>query len=93
MGPEILGAILVGLLALWLLTQPWFWIIALLLGGLVACFAMLASIVNFQILWAVGFFLLMAMCWGSLSFFSDYIQDRRMDGKKRRLKRRLSEYP
>jgi hypothetical protein len=53
-------------LALWLITQRWFWMLAFFTGGLASCFAMLASIIYFQILGALGFFFLMAICWGAL---------------------------
>ncbi|MCG7932216.1 MAG: hypothetical protein ABW104_13740 [Candidatus Thiodiazotropha sp. 6PLUC2] len=33
-------------------------------GGLASLFAMLASIIHFQILGALGYFILMAICWG-----------------------------
>jgi len=33
------------------------------LAGLASCFSMIASIIHFQILWAMGFFLLMAFLW------------------------------
>lgn len=61
---EALFAIVLGLAALWLLAQSWFWIVALFLAGLASCFAMLASIIHFEIIGAIGFFLLMAIFWG-----------------------------
>jgi hypothetical protein len=48
---------------LFLITQRWFWLLAFFTAGLASCFAMLASIIYFQILGAVGFFFLMAVCW------------------------------
>ena len=48
---------------LWLITQRWFRSVAFFTGGLASCFAMLASIIHFQIVGALGFFLLMAICW------------------------------
>jgi hypothetical protein len=53
----------IGLLCLWLLTQRWFWLIVLGIGGLASAFATLASIFHFQILGALGFFFLTAICW------------------------------
>ena len=46
-----------------LLMQRWFWVLAFLFAALVSCFAMLASIVDFQILGALGFFFLMIVFW------------------------------
>jgi hypothetical protein len=54
------------LVFVFLATQRWFWILALFLAGLAALFAMIASIIHFQILWAIGFFILMTLCWGIL---------------------------
>jgi hypothetical protein len=45
------------------MTHRWFWVLVFLTAGLASCFAMLASIIHFQILGAVAFFL-MAVCWG-----------------------------
>jgi hypothetical protein len=56
--------VLLGFAALWLVFQPWFWFSASFLAGLAALFAMLASIIHFEIFGAVGFFLLMALFWG-----------------------------
>ena len=47
-----------------LMTQRWSWVLVFFIAGLAFCFAMLASIIHFQILGAVGFFFLMAVCWG-----------------------------
>ncbi|WIO73373.1 hypothetical protein QP938_08670 [Porticoccaceae bacterium LTM1] len=52
-----------GLLALWLIQQRWLWLMVLGLGGLASCFAMLASIIHFQILAALGLFVLMVVLW------------------------------
>jgi hypothetical protein len=46
-----------------LLMQRWFWVLALLFATVVSSFAMLASIVDFQILGALGFFFLTIMFW------------------------------
>ena len=44
--------------------QRWFWVLVFGLGGLASCFSMLASIIHFQILGAIGFFILMVILWG-----------------------------
>ncbi len=59
-------ALALGAVGLLLLTQRWFWLLVFFTAGLASCFAMLASIIHFQILGAVGFFFLMAICWGIL---------------------------
>jgi hypothetical protein len=46
------------------MTQRWFWVLVFFVAGLASCFAMLASIIHFQILGAASFFVLMAVCWG-----------------------------
>jgi hypothetical protein len=46
------------------MTQRWFWVLVFFTAGLVSCFAMMASIIHFQILGALGSFFLMAVCWG-----------------------------
>jgi hypothetical protein len=60
-GPKISGAFVGGLV---LMTQRWLWVLVFFVAGLASCFAMLASIIHFQILGAVSFFFLMAVCWG-----------------------------
>ncbi len=52
-----------GIGALWLLTQSWFWALLFFVGALASFFAMVASVIHFQILGAVGFFFLMCICW------------------------------
>lgn len=54
-----LGALIA--IALWLATKSWFWIFTLLGGALAAFLACIASIMNFQILAAIGFIFLSAM--------------------------------
>jgi hypothetical protein len=56
--------IIVALASLALATQRWFWLLLFGISGLAACFALLASIIHFQILGAIGFFFLMLVCWG-----------------------------
>ena len=60
---EIVLAI-IGLIALLLMTQRWFWLLVFGISGLASGFAMIASIIHFQILGALGFFFLMIICWG-----------------------------
>ena len=52
-----------GVLVVVLVTQRWFWLLAFGVGGLAATFSTLASIFHFQILGALGFFLLTIICW------------------------------
>ncbi len=56
--------IIMALASLALATQRWFWLLLFGISGLAACFALLASIIHFQILGAIGFFFLMLVCWG-----------------------------
>lgn len=42
-----------------------------LFAGLASLFAMIASIINFQILGALGFFVLMGIFWGILGAISE----------------------
>ena len=52
-----------GVLVVVLVTQRWFWLLAFGVSGLAAAFSTLASIFHFQILGALGFFLLTIICW------------------------------
>lgn len=54
--------IVLGFIFLFLLFQRWFWVLVFFFSGLASGFAMLASIFHFQILGALGFFVLMAIC-------------------------------
>jgi hypothetical protein len=47
----------------YLATRRWFWFVAFAFGSLASFFAMCASVIHFQILGAVGFFILMFVCW------------------------------
>lgn len=58
------------LLFTFLLNQRWFWVLALSFGGLGSCFAMVASLIQFQILGAVAYFILMSICWGLADLIS-----------------------
>ena len=66
---EFLPIILV-LLAIFLLTRRWFWQAVFFFAGLAAFFSMLASIVHFQILAAIGFFILWWLLWAMLGAIS-----------------------
>jgi len=59
--------IVIGLPALFLLTQRWFWLIVFSVGGLASALATLACSFHFQILGALGFFFLMVICCGIAS--------------------------
>jgi hypothetical protein len=50
------------IVAAYLAFQRWFWILAGWLGGIASVFAMLASIISFQILGAMGFLILAGIC-------------------------------
>ena len=63
--------VVMAILLILLLFQRWFWILVFGLGGLAACFAMLASIIHFQILGAVMFFILMVILWSIAGAISD----------------------
>jgi hypothetical protein len=63
--------IIAGLICLVLMVQRWFWLLVFGIGGLAACFALLASIIHFQILGALGFFFLMVICWGVTGVISE----------------------
>lgn len=67
---EWLGIVLL-VIALFLITQRWFWVLVFFFAGLASLFAMIASIIHFQILGALGFFVLMAFCFGILWGISD----------------------
>ena len=58
-------------IALALASQRWFWILLFLVGGLASCFAMIASVIHFQIFAGVGFFFLMAICGGIVGILTD----------------------
>jgi len=58
METEDIILIVVGLVVIGVMTQRWFWLFVFGVGGLASAFACLASIVQFEILWALGFFFL-----------------------------------
>ena len=51
------------LVTLYIITQRWFWGLAFFLAALAAAFSCIASIIHFQILWAVGYFVLAFILW------------------------------
>jgi len=55
----ICGIVIVGII--FLATRRWFWVLVFGLGAVASCFSMIASIIHFQILWAMGFFILMVI--------------------------------
>jgi hypothetical protein len=67
---QVLGLVLL-LVGLVLATQRWFWVLLFFTGGLAAGFAVLASIIHFQILFAVAMFFLAAICWGIAGAIAD----------------------
>ncbi|MEO6319201.1 MAG: hypothetical protein ABIR56_00940 [Polaromonas sp.] len=63
MDGETVVLVALGIAALLLMTQRWFWLLVFGFSGLASLFAMLASIIHFQILGALGFFMLMSISW------------------------------
>lgn len=59
-----LAAVMVILL---IISQRWFWVLVFFVGALASLFAMIASIIHFQILAAVGFFFLMILSYVLMS--------------------------
>jgi ABC-type multidrug transport system permease subunit len=45
-----------------LITQRWFWLLVFFFATLASFFAMVASVIHFEILGAIGFFILMGIC-------------------------------
>lgn len=68
---EYVFIVLICLLGLFLITQRWIWVLGFGIGGLAAAFSTLASIFHFQILGALGFFLLTIICWFSAVAIAD----------------------
>lgn len=59
------------LIALLLITQRWFWLVAFSFGALASLFAMVASVIHFHIFAAVGFFVLASICGGIASALAE----------------------
>lgn len=55
--------IILGIVALVLITQRWFWILLFGLATLASGFTVIASVIHFQILGAVGFTVLTFLLW------------------------------
>jgi len=45
-----------------LLTQRWVWLLVAIVGGLASLYSILASIIHFQVLWAIGYTATFAIC-------------------------------
>jgi len=61
------------LVGIYLITRRWFWIWVFFFSGLASLFAMVASVIHFQILPALGFFVLMVVCYFIFAaIFEDY---------------------
>lgn len=65
---EAFLAICAGVLGLFVITRAWFWALTFFLCALGAFFSMLASVVHFQILAAIGFFFLASIFWGLMTW-------------------------
>jgi hypothetical protein len=63
--------IILGIVGIFLITQRWFWAIVLFFGGLASSFSVLASIVHWQILPAIGFFILSSFIWGLFALVTE----------------------
>ncbi len=61
-GTEKIVLVVIGLIALFLITRRWFCLIVFGVGGLASASATLASIFHFQILGALDFFFLTDIC-------------------------------
>jgi hypothetical protein len=64
---ENIAILILCLIGLYLITQKWAWIVGFGFGGLIAAFYALANIFHFEILVAIGWWILAAMCWGITS--------------------------
>jgi len=61
----------IGLAGLLLVVQRWFWIIVFFVAGTASLFAMLASIIHFQILGALGFMFLMFISYAFMNAIAE----------------------
>ena len=59
------------MLGIFLVTQRWFWIFVIGLSAIACVFSMIASIIHFQILGAVGFFVLTVILASITSFIAN----------------------
>lgn len=60
--------LLLACLGIFVITRAWFWCITFFFFALASFFSMLASIVHFQILGAIGFFFAAAISWMILAW-------------------------
>lgn len=60
--------LILGCLGIFLITRAWFWCLTFFLLALASFFSMLASIVHFQILGAMGFFFAASISWAVMSW-------------------------
>jgi len=63
--------VVAGIVALFLFTQRWFWLLVFGLSALASFFSMIASVIHFQILAAVGFFILTTLLAGIIRIIGD----------------------
>ena len=68
---EIFGTVLLIGLFLVLIMQRWLWVWGLFLAAMASFFAMIASIIHFQILAALGFFMLSGALFSLTSFIHE----------------------
>jgi hypothetical protein len=68
---DIIVLALLGVAAVALMTQRWFWILLFFFGALTSFFAMVASAIHFQLLGAVGFLVLMSISGAIGSWLAD----------------------
>lgn len=54
-----------------LMTRRWFWVFLFFIGGIACLFSMIASIIHFQILAAIGLFFLMGLCFNIAAGIND----------------------
>jgi len=59
----IIGAVILGGIAILLFTKRWFWLLVFGLCTLASAFTVIASVIHFQILGAVGFTVLTVILW------------------------------
>ena len=63
--------VFLGIGFIFLLFQRWFWWLVFSIGGLASCFTMIACIIHFQILGAIGFYILMNVLWAISGAIAD----------------------
>lgn len=71
-----LGLLVVGLagtvFVIVLMTQHWFWMLALSIAGFTSFVSMFVSLISLQIWWALGFLLLTCLCSLGFCLAADY---------------------